>query len=84
MESTGYLFQMLVISALVCAINIDVIAGVFNARNAFDRHSLSFGRFRQHTGDKSSAACSETAQHEWRTSSVALNQIGAGSGGTLD
>ena len=36
MESTEHLFQMLVMSVLVCTTNIDVIAGAFNTRNTID------------------------------------------------
>ena len=36
MESTEHPFQMLVMSVLVCATNIDVIADVFNKRNTID------------------------------------------------
>lgn len=36
MELMEHLFQMLVMSVLVCATNIDVIADVFNTRNTID------------------------------------------------
>ena len=36
MEAMEYLFQMEVMSVLVCATNIDVIADVFNTRNTIE------------------------------------------------
>ena len=36
MGSTEHLFEMLVMSVLVCATNKDVIADVFSPRNTFD------------------------------------------------
>ena len=36
MESMEHLFQMVVMSVLVCTTNIDVIADVFNTRNTIE------------------------------------------------